>query len=573
MDETSLYEIARRLKADPNTVRDMSPEQFSSMVLETAERQAENRKLQQINFYHPVSSKANQIHLTNAKVIGVGGGNGSSKTETCIVELVACATGAFPTCLHDEFMKKFRGPINCRIVLESLTTVLHPIILPKLKWWVWTGVGEQGGSQGHWGWVPKAHLLHGVWDRSWSEKLRILTVKCIHPITGEYLGDSTIQFMSHDQDPSDFASGDFHIVMHDEPPMEAIWIENEARTMRVDGRMFLAMTWPDDPSVPVDWIFDRVHDVAGPEGSDIVWYELHTTDNAHLNQKAVASQMSRWSSTTRQVRIFGKPIRFSNLIHPDFTDVDRWWCFGCGKLTMVHGHDDGFAPSCMECSSVNVTEYCHVKDFDIGETWPVVWVLDPHPRKPHMFMWVAVDPQDDLWVVADGECEGETLQVRKDTSKLEQMMRLNVVQRIMDPNMGLTSPGVRRQVTWQDEFHAVDLACDLADDSDVGRSRLNDYFKPDKDTEQPRIHIHKRCTLTIFQLKRYVWGEHGRRTAGDKDVKQQPRPKYDDYPTMMKYLLNMEPNYRMLQMGAPIIGPRRASKKFRKVTSRKGQRR
>ena len=62
--------------------------------------------------------------------------------------------------------------------------------------------------------------------------------------------------------------------------------------MRVNGRMMLAMTWPDDPSVPVDWIFDRVHDCAGPEGSDIVWYELHTTDNAHLNQEAIASQMS-----------------------------------------------------------------------------------------------------------------------------------------------------------------------------------------------------------------------------------------------------------------------------------------
>ena len=38
------------------------------------------------------------------------------------------------------------------------------------------------------------------------------------------------------------------------------WRENEARVMRVDGRMMLAMTWPDDPSINVDWLYNEVYE-------------------------------------------------------------------------------------------------------------------------------------------------------------------------------------------------------------------------------------------------------------------------------------------------------------------------
>ena len=151
----------------------------------------------QIAYYQPVSEYSAQVHTSDARVIGVGGGNGSSKTETCMAEIVALATGTFPQGMEHIFAPKFRGPINVRIVCESLTTVLHPIILPKLQWWKWTGVGEPGGSQGHWGWVPKLCLKDASWDRSWSEKLRILRVYCRDPEDPDtFIGESTIQFMS-----------------------------------------------------------------------------------------------------------------------------------------------------------------------------------------------------------------------------------------------------------------------------------------------------------------------------------------------------------------------------------------
>lgn len=146
------------------------------------------------------------------------------------------------------------------------------------------------------------------------------------------VGESTIQFMSYDQDPSDFASGDFHFILHDEPPKLAIWQENRARVMRVDGTLMVAMTWPDDPSISVDWIFDELYEKAQPgvdQDPHIAWFDLYTTDNPNLRQDAVAERASQMGEGERAARIFGQPIRLSNRVHPLFTDTQHWWCFQC----------------------------------------------------------------------------------------------------------------------------------------------------------------------------------------------------------------------------------------------------
>ena len=53
-------------------------------------------------------------------------------------------------------------------------------------------------------------------------------------------------------------------------------------------------------------------------------------------------------------------------------------------------------------------------------------------------------------------------------------------------------------------------------------------------------------------MKRYVWDEHKR--GLEKDLKQKPREKNDDYPTLLKYLLNFEPTFQFLRQGAPVKG-------------------
>ena len=130
-----------------------------------------------------------------------------------------------------------------------------------------------------------------------------------------------------------------------------------------------------------------------------------------------------------------------------------------------------------------------------------------------------------------------------------------MVARIGDPNMLRSPASSKREITWQDEFAAAGLYVDTGDDSDVGRGRLNEYFKVDPDRESPRIHIHPRCTLLVRQLQRYVWDDY--RHITDRDQKQTPKPKEDDMPTLLKYLMNADPCYDVLRTGGQVIRTRR----------------
>lgn len=535
----------------PSHVGTLSDDQLRELLVTTLKITEEDRKQNQLLFYKPVSPKSQLFHESKAKVVAAGGGNGSSKTETMLVEMVMCMTGVFPESQRHLIDQKFRGPINTRLTVESLTTTLEPIILPKLQWFKWTGVDRPGGTRGHWGWIPKKCLIDGEWDRSYSNKLRILRVLCYDPHNPDRLvGESTMQFMSLDQDPTDFASGDFHICGHDEPPKLPIWRENEARTMRVDGRLLLAMTWPDDPSISVDWLYDEVYEPGRTQSDpNITWIELWTTENPHLKQEAVAVQAEKWSTEMSNVRIYGKPIRFSNRIHPDFTQDTKTWCFPCGKsVVKVPGL---VKPMCGYCGSEHIADYCHVEEFDHSRTWPTVFLLDPHPRKPHMYLWVQVDPMDDWWVTVESKLDGDCVEVRNQVLKIEKEYGFFIAQRWMDPNMGASPSGQKREVTWQDEFASAGLHCDLASDVDVGRSRINQYLKPDEKTLRPRIKIHSRCKDSIYMMNRYSWSDFSKNV--DRDQKQQPKDKYDDFPTLLKYLANSDPVFNFLKQGAPVL--------------------
>lgn len=536
-------------RIDPRDVSSFTDDELRDVMQALVEPLADDRKETQILYYQPASDAAGKMHFSQARVVGIGGGNRASKSDTILADITALGTGVFPQWNPEPFRERFQGPINIRIVCESLKTTLFPTILPKLQWWRWNGLAPQGGGRGHWGWIPKMCLKDGDWGKSWTASSLRLTTLCRNPDNlDEILGESTWQFMSYDQDSPDFASGSFHYIHHDEPPSMAIWRENEARVMDVGGRMTIAMTWPDDPTIPTDWISDEIYDRRDEDGID--WFNFHTTDNRNLDQKVVAEMSAGWSETTKAVRLRGESLNFSNRIHPLFTDTAQQWCFTCMENAISQNG------KCVECGN-EVEEYCHVTDLDTQGAWPSVFLLDPHPRKPHMWLWVTLDPTDDWWVVADGELDGTPAEIWEKVSAMEEEYDIHTVARILDPNMGASPTGIRRDVTWQDAFGGAGLHCELADDSSVGRVGVNERLKPDPYRRQPRLHIHTRCQNTIFQMKRYVWDNFKR--SYEKDLKQVPKAKADDYPTLLKYCANYEPTFQFLREGGGIVQTRRRS--------------
>ena len=532
--------------------RTLSDEELLKITANALAFSAQDRKEWQLLYYQPVSPTSRLIHTSTETFIGAGGGNRSSKTDTSLADAVIQATGVIPDSLKDDYPReKIRGPISVRVVCESLTTTLDSVILHKLRYDCWNGVDVQGGERGHWGWIPKACLINGNWRDSWKEAKRSLTVLCRDPDNlDRVLGHSTFQFMGHDQEPEKFASGEFHLVVLDEPPKYAIYRENCTRIMSVGGRMLMAMTWPDDPTIPVDWIFDEWYEKGqGPNKQPhVLWLELNTLQNKNINQEAVAQVAADMNEVEHAARILGRPIRFANRVHPLFTDHPDHWCFSCHAPVFVKGL------ACSKCGSEETCEYTHVEDFEINLRWPTVYLLDPHPRKPHMMQWVQVNGNDDYAVIKSFELAETPDKVAEACKKIEREMGLSVAMRLMDPNMGASPSGTKREITWQTEFEEAGLPCELASDSAIGRTRIDEYLKPDAYTKSPRIKWHLTdCPLAIFQMKRFVWDDF--KHASDRDQKQTPKPKNDDYPALTRYLMNALPLCSVLKDGHRIAKP------------------
>jgi hypothetical protein len=310
------------------------------------------------------------------------------------------------------------------------------------------------------------------------------------------------------------------------------------------------MTFPDDPTIPVDWIMDRIWEKAQPGKNNdpsIKWFNLFTTENMNLNQSAVAATSAKMTAEEREARIYGQPIRLSNRVHPLFTDTEHMYCFECNDKTILN--EEG---ACGACSSSSVVSFCHTSSLiEPQPLYPVINLLDPHPRKPHMLLWVQINPNDDWEVLYELEVEGSPDTAAVQVKDLESEHGWKHISRLMDPNMGRSPSGADRETTWQDSFERAGLTFDLADDGEAGRQVINDYLKPDSFTRKPRIVIHERCTKTIQQMKRYMFDDY--KKSLEKDQKQKTKQKHDDFPTLLKYLANMQPSFRGLKVsGYPV---------------------
>ena len=532
----------------------LTDEQLLSLTQDVVSLQERDRRENALHYYTPANSTVGHIHNLLCGTIGVFGGNGSGKTEHALVEGIIRATGEIPESLKETYPReKLRGPIHMRVVCESLTTVLDPIILPKLQYWEWSGMAPQGGPQGHWGWIPRHSLIEGDWKKSYDKRTRILRVFYRDAESQKIQGVSSIQFMSYDQDASDFASGTVNYCLHDEPPSYPIWKENRARVMRggSGSTMVLSMTWPDNPASPVDWIFDEVYDKGQPgllRDPSVEVINIFSTMNPHLDQKEIAARAGQMTKMERDTRIYGLPIRFTNRIHPLFTDQERTWCYQCGDMVIAGDNN-----VCSICNSDYIGPLCHVDNLKANIRYPCICLLDPHPRKPHMLLWVQVTPNEDYEVLAEKLVEGGAEDVRDAVKEVDKNLKHYQIYRLMDPNMGASPSGATRDLTWQREFENVGLRFDLADDSDIGRARINDSLKPDRAFMRPRLMIDRSCTQTIYQMKRYVWDDY--RSQDGKDVRQKPKPINDDFPTLLKYLFNYMPVYR--SEGFKVYHPKR----------------
>lgn len=239
------------------------------------------------------------VHACAANIIGVSGGNQSSKTTTCTIEDLIKATRAIPESLKGIYpesklpKKKFN---RIRIICEDYQNGILKHNLPNLMRW-----------------TPRSYLMDGRWEKSWSSEKMQLTL--IHPEEKQIC--ATIELMTNNAEVGTFQGPPIDRVRYDEEPREDIFDENLLRFVTSDH---LDIAFGMTPTNGLSWVYDRLWNKDEIEGKNSVrWFQLCSISNpkANLNTlKEICKNIKKYDEL--KMRLLGEWISLSGLIYGSY---------------------------------------------------------------------------------------------------------------------------------------------------------------------------------------------------------------------------------------------------------------
>lgn len=520
------------------TLPDLKPAELAQLPNEELERIAgtllaeleQDRKENQLEYYCPVNPEAEVAHYSMAREVGIIGGHRSTKSDTMLSELAIQLTGVVPRSLQDKYPRsKLHPPIRARLFCTSFQNAFEVQLKRKLVWDEWDGLDSE---RGHWGWIPRRFLLGGKWENSWTEKHRTLRLK----------NGSVCQVMSYEQDPSDVKVGSFHLICEDELGPEGFHRQNRMRVMETKGQIYTAATPPDDRGQAINaaWFHDQVY-LPGLQGLDpsVFAVQIRTERNRLLHPEDIHWLAKGLTEEQRQAQLYGKFLHLAGLIFPEFAEFPRKWCLKCERETYP-----GSEGLCSYCHSDDVGEFRHVMETEeIPPSWPILFYFDPHPRKPLAGIWVAVDPNDDWWIIDEIEVDpiGGPVAVKQaiEAYATARGWASRVVWKKGDTKM-TTQKNEFAGEHWTIGKALRDVGFDFEDANtsrETGYALLRDAMQVNHWTKQPRLHVLDRCRKTIYQMTHFCWAEHSFRRT-DRDVREIEQEKNSDFPACLRFMAN-----------------------------------
>lgn len=320
-------------------------------------------------------------HASKADLVGVCGGNQSSKTTTGTINDLIKATGEMPLSLvgvaeHRISSKRYN---RIRITCEDYTRGILNHNLPTIQRW-----------------VPREYLIDGKFERSWSDKRNTLTL--IDPKTKEMRAE--VEYMSNQADVKTFQGPPVDRLRYDEEPRRDIFEENLLRFVTSDKLdIELDMT----PTNGITWVHDELFEENREPGSFLSgktteWFKLCSATNPKANLTVLREILKRIKDyETRKMRILGEWISLSGLIYGRYFKQ---------RIHVIPPEKLGLAPGeYLGCNCKHVVEDAAVSAMNAGHDtgcrfydWLVYSGIDAHEVKPSTFLWLGLN-RDRLHVV------------------------------------------------------------------------------------------------------------------------------------------------------------------------------
>lgn len=350
--------------------------------------------------------------------------------------------------------------------------------------------------------IPKGSLAMGhlssrrdAFEKSWDARYGIL-----HLAKGGML-----DFMSYDQDLGKAESVELDYAWADEEMPEEWYSATQARLVSRGGRMVMSVT----PLYRMTWAI-KFWESAIP-GVSVHKFSIH--DNPYNAPKDVAAFLANVPEHEREAREHGTFMEFKGLIYKELD-------------SQVHLVRETRKPR------------AH---------WPVIFTMDPHPRKPTVMTWAYVDEADDIVFFDELEMAGTAKEIAVAIRAKEASHTAETTLRIIDPAARAQGSSLAGQTDTLREFEREGIGFSMADNSEAGYNAVHEYLGWDKAKglsalNRPRCYFTKDVPLTWFGMTHLMWDEWSLRRSL-KDDKERPRDYKKDFPDCVRYTLVGRPRF------------------------------
>ena len=469
----------------------LSPELKDALLTLEKAKQVLNarRKERGMDFYIPNPVQF-QAHKSKAKIIAICAGNRSGKSSFGAVEIAWAVTKKYPEWF--PLKRRFKTPVKIRIATDRFFKI-DSVIEPKLK-----------------SYLPKGEIIRV--RRSPQGYISKLVTK----------DGSMIEFLTMEQDLMAFEGQDLDLFWGDEPIDRRRYIATQRGLLDRSGQTILTFTPLIEP-----WMKQEITDKA--DGKIIDIFTADTRDNKFdiqgnsiLREEDIKQFENMLTDEEKETRIHGRFFHLKGLVYKELNPA-------------VHFLDD----------------------FKYEEGYPVICVLDPHDRLPHHLIWAMIDRINDIYVMYEQVKEGTIQELAAVIKATEKYFGWRVIKRLIDPNFG-RKPLLSTGLSVIDELYKYKVVFTEADDNEeAGRLKVKEYLHYDKNrpidiNNKPKLFfVRDRVPVTIHSMLNYQYAEW-KHNAGDRDPKEDDKPKDIHGADCIKYLCSSQPTFYLPQVYEPV---------------------
>lgn len=467
-----------------------------------------------ICFYKPIGHQSAFHAADTATVRLVLGSNRSGKSVAGVAEAIAHSLGYRPWLPEDHPNRIVRLANNQPIPIPNVGRIIAQNYQQAVNQTIWPKIQEWAPA----GWYTIKKDNRGI------------------PVEVRWNNGSVIYLMSDDQDDMAFEGTNGHWVWGDEPFGYKKYTGLKRGLVDFSGHIWMTMTPLSQP-----WIHDIIVSRANDPGSGVRLFKFSVWDNCidnggHLRREDILEFLSDLREEELEARLHGNFLHLAGRVYKEWDPEPPYW----------------------------------IEPFDIPISWPRVCIIDPHPRKPVCVVWLAISPDDQIYVYRDlyepklrtiravsdaiKQAEGWTergLDRDRNTVWIRGETAEPVVYRIIDNSA--QEDEKTSGTTIRKDFMAQQLWTELAKkrNKDSGLKAIHDALERKYEWSEPGLIVFNVCRKVKSDFLNFCWDEwqtdKQRQVKGDK---QEVRKNHDDSIDCIRYYYQSGCNYKMLKYHA-----------------------